>query len=805
MGSILEVNSQLSIGGITADFIGKGNIWINDTYDPSVIKLTRHVLYEAVFKTAPSQLSIIAYDGELSGVFAPFAALSTGESRILKFVANEKQLASEIENLKQQLQAVQNVIQGRSESLIEFRESVQRAVEGYVLVVLYMNVGLISQELFIQLSLLMRSGPSFGISFLIISTTYMAFQDNKRRLIERKVKSMAPNITVLEPDLNTVSTEDGKTVSYAPFNVDKIIQDTESFVKKIRTAQFETVHFTELHDMNRMWTENSIEGLTFCIGKHGINNMEITIGDEFNQRHNIIITGAVGQGKSNLISVIIHSLCMRYSPKELQLYLLDFKEGVTFKAFSNIGQEDYLPHARTLGLESDVSFGLAVLNSLFNEYQSRMKLLKEKNAKSLRDLRNSFPEIQIPRIVVVIDEFQMMFGDDNQRAQRIAEMLEKSVRLFRAAGIHFILASQTLVGSTALNHNKDSIFSQIPIRIALKNSESEARAVLSSDNAAAAYVRPRESVVNLDYGELSQNRKTVIAFADEKILRPIRWQMWKRAKDYTIPPYVFESERRITVSSGLQTIEQFRHTAKVPMALIGDRISIDGERLALSMGNEPGRNIAILGTPDGDCNQAVGILQSAAVSLAVQHPQGDARFLFCDFDDETPIYERKYPQFVSLMEFLGFFIEIIPREQFTDTIKDLMEQPVGSDTIYLFGSMMDRWEFVEDPFGQDTPLKSLVEGGPSKHIHFIGWWVKSSKFNKQVGGYGNSDAFNSKIFLRMDERTIQSLTNPFVRWTSQTNRGLIIDDVEFSEKVVFIPYAPVGAQDVTSFRKRLKQ
>ena len=70
---------------------------------------------------------------------------------------------------------------------------------------------------------------------------------------------------------------------------------------------------------------------------------------------------------------------------------------------------------------------------------------------------------------------------------------------------------------------------------------------------------------------------------------------------------------------------------------------------------------------------------------------------------------------------------------------------------------------------------------------------------------GNSDAFNSKIFLRMDERTIQSLTNPFVRWTSQTNRGLIIDDVEFSEKVVFIPYAPVGAQDVTSFRKRLKQ
>ena len=783
MGSILEVNSQLSIGGLTADFIGKGNIWINDTYNPSVIKLARHILCEAIFKTAPSQLSILAYDGELSGVFSPFAALSTGESRILKFVTDEKQLMSELMSLKQQIQAVQNVIQGRNDSLIEFRESVQRAVEGYKLVVLYMDVGLISQELLTQLSLLMRSGPSFGISFLIISTTYMVFQVASGRLIERKVESIAPNITVLEPGTNKVSAEDGKTAPYVPYNVEMIIQDCESFVEKIRTAQLETVHFTELHDMNRIWTENSVDGLTFCIGKHGINNMEITIGDEFNQRHNAIITGAVGQGKSNLISVIIHSLCMRYSPKELQLYLLDFKEGVTFKAFSNIGQEDYLPHARTLGLESDVSFGLAVLNSLFNEYQSRMKLLKEKNAKS--------------------NEFQMMFGDDNYTGQKIADMLEKSVRLFRAAGIHFILASQTLVGNMALSHNKDSIFSQIPIRIALKNSESEARAVLAMDNAAAAYVRPRESVVNLDYGELSQNRKTVIAFADEKILRPIRRQMWELAKDYTMPPFVFESERRITVSSGLQTLEQFRHTAKVPMALIGDRISIDGERIALPMSHEPGRNIAILGTPDGDCNQAVGILQSVAVSLAAQHPEGDARFLFCDFDGENQAYERKYSQFVSLMEFLGFFIEIIPREQFADTIKELMEQPVGSDTIYLFGSMMDRWEYVEDSFGQDTPLKALVEGGPARRIHFVGWWVKSSKFNTQVIGYGNSDAFNSKIFLRMDERAIQSLTNPFVRWSAQTNRGLIIDDVEFSEEVVFIPYAPVNAQDVTAFRKGL--
>ena len=800
---VLDVCSSFSVGDkekLSADFIGRGNLWINNVYNASVNDLARYVLCEAIFKTAPGQLSILGYDGDLSGVFAPFAALSAGESRILNFITDEKQLMPKLRDLQQQILAVQNVIQGRENSLIEFRKRVQRSIEGYKLVVLSMDMGLINSELMAQLSRLMRSGPAFGISFLIISTTYITLQTSDGREIERSIRSIAPNITVLEPGTGSVSIEGGGRAPYQPVPAETIIRDSEAFVEKVRTAQLPTVRFAELHDMEHFWTESSVDGLTFCVGKYGINNMEITIGDEINQRHNAVITGAVGQGKSNLISVIIHSLCMRYSPRELQMYLLDFKEGVTFKAFSNIGQPDYLPHARTLGLESDVSFGLAVLNSLFHEYQSRMKLLKEKNMKSIRELRLRFPEIEMPRIVVIIDEFQMMFGDDNQTGQKIADMLEKSVRLFRAAGIHFILASQTLSDSRALANNKESIFGQIPIRIALKNSEREAREVLSQNNPAAAYVRPRESVVNLDYGELSQNRKTVIAFADEAILRPIRRKMWESARGYTTPPYVFESERRISVSNGIETINGLRKTSKVPVAVIGDKISIDGERIALPMLHEPGRNIAVFGAPDGDCNQAVGILQSAAASLAAQHPKGDARFMFCDFEDAGQSYERKYPHFALLMENLGFFIEDIPREQFSETIQELMAQPPEGETVYIFGSTMDRWEFEPDPFGQASVLKEFVEKGPSRRIHFIGWWVKASKFTAQVAGFGNSDAFNSKIFLRIDERTIQSLTSPFIRWSAQVNRGLIIDDVEFSEEMPFIPYAPVTQADANAFR-----
>ena len=159
---VLDVCSSFSVGDkekLSADFIGRGNLWINNVYNASVNDLARYVLCEAIFKTAPGQLSILGYDGDLSGVFAPFAALSAGESRILNFITDEKQLMPKLRDLQQQILAVQNVIQGRENSLIEFRKRVQRSIEGYKLVVLSMDMGLINSELMARMGS-RKSSPS---------------------------------------------------------------------------------------------------------------------------------------------------------------------------------------------------------------------------------------------------------------------------------------------------------------------------------------------------------------------------------------------------------------------------------------------------------------------------------------------------------------------------------------------------------------------------------------------------------------------------------------------------------------------
>lgn len=802
MNNILDVCSELRFGETGVEFIGKGNVWINNDYEDAVTYLARYVISEAIDRTAPGQLSIIGYDSDLSGIFAPFASLSAGESRTMELLNDYNEFKKYLDYMWQQIQSVQNVIQGRTGSLLEFREMTQRPVEGYTLVVLSMDMGLIDNETRAKLGTLMTKGPSYGLSFLIISTTIMSIQTRSGRDIELSTSSIAPNITVVEAFGRSVTVGDSNEfLPYIPYSADDVIQKCERYITESRTAQLPVVRFDEINDTDRLWGESSIEGLTFSIGKFGINNMDITIGDEVNQRHNVVITGAVGQGKSNLISAIIHSLCQRYSPDELQLYLLDFKEGVSLKAFSNIGQTEYLPHARALGLESDVSFGMAVLTYLYKEYQNRMKLLKEYNYKSIRELRTKRQDICMPRIVVVIDEFQMMFGDDLQGGQKIVDLLEKSVRLFRAAGIHFILASQTLGGNIVLAQKKDSIFSQVPVRIALKNSIAESMQTLGMNNPAAAFLRPREAVVNLDYGEISQNRKTVIAFADEKDLTPLRHVWWEKMHDRYSAPYVFISDQRIGIGRHAKELKHMRESGRRVAAILGDMISIGGEHIDIPMSPENGRNIAVIGTPDGECNNAVGILQGAALSLASQYPAGKARFIFCDFADYMHEKKPDYMVFSEMMGALGHRLEKCLPSEFDGIIKELTANPVP-DT-FVIGSGMDRWEYEKDPYGSGSPLKEFAERGPFRGMHFIGWWVKASAFTSQVAGYGSTDAFNTKVFLRIDERAVQSLCNPFVRWAPQENRALISDSVEYDEELVFIPFAPVEEDDKQEFMEIL--
>lgn len=737
-------------------------------------------------------------------MFAPFSPISEGESRILTVVSTSQDMEKQLEYAAQHIQSVQNVIKGASDSLLQYRRNNGQAVESYLLLVLACEIDTVPEETRRYIQMLMRRGPQYGVTFLIISPIIGSSPSSYLR-------SQGPNTQLIEPFKEKYRLSHEQEDPKIPYQVCTPAGITQWCAKAVGAAHkssLPNVSFFEINkgNYNPIWNHSSADGITCPIGMYGLDPIEITLGDELNQRHNALITGAVGQGKSNLIQVIIHGLCMRYSPKELELYLLDFKEGVTFKPFAGTETGGWLPHARAIGLESDVAFGQAVLDHLHNEYKRRMRILKDHECTSINKLRRNNPDIVMPRILVIIDEFQLMFGEDADRARDIANTLERSVRLFRAAGIHFILASQSISGNIVLASVQDSLFAQIPIRIALKNSLVESMNTLGVNNPQAAFLRPHEAIVNLDYGAIAQNRRSVIAYADEDTLQKVRESFAKSRPD-SKRPAIFQGDARIHAHELVGGTAQ----PTVPTVCLGKTISVDGAPLSIPLPAEPGRNICILGTPDDDCDTANGMLQAAALSLAMQLHGKPARFLFCDASNREQTYLESRPDFARTMAAIGCDMEAIEATSLENRLTGLADSPTGTPT-YLFLSRMDSWRPApQEPSysmlsSSPSPLAALANQGPSSDIHIIGWWQQRSAFERQVKAPGSAeDTFNTTVLLRLGARDVQAAIGSFTAWTPQENRALAYDPITLGEATAFIPCAPANTEDATRLESMLNR
>ena len=143
---------------------------------------------------------------------------------------------------------------------------------------------------------------------------------------------------------------------------------------------------------------------------------------------------------------MITSMALHYSPDQVELYLIDFKKGVEFKTYAT----HHLPHARVVAIESEREFGLSVLQRLDEELRRRGDLFRSLNVQDLAGYRQTDGKEPMPRILLIVDEFQEFFVEDDKLAQEAALLLDRLVRQGRAFGIHIELGSQTLGGAFSL-------------------------------------------------------------------------------------------------------------------------------------------------------------------------------------------------------------------------------------------------------------------------------------------------------------------------------------------------------------------
>ena len=201
----------------------------------------------------------------------------------------------------------------------------------------------------------------------------------------------------------------------------------------------------------------------------GENIINLTLGE--GSSHHGIVAGATGSGKSTLLHTIIMSGMLCHSPDELHLYLMDFKSGTEFKIYESAK----LPHIQLLALDAMQEFGESILENLVNEMSRRSNLFKGAGQTSLAGFIETTGK-PLPRILVIIDEFQVLFNDSANRkiAMNCAELTKKLVTEGRSYGIHLLMATQTtkVISELTLSHG---IIEQMRVRIGLKCGEDDVR------------------------------------------------------------------------------------------------------------------------------------------------------------------------------------------------------------------------------------------------------------------------------------------------------------------------------------------
>ena len=773
-----QVADTISFGNDILGFIGRSNIWVEDSLvNRDSVRFTQFLMAKALEETAPGQLEVLIFDDALKGMAAPFQEVNSGGEKILRHINDTQELTETIHHLHEHIQAVLNVIQGRTDSLLDFRQQLSPKVEGFKLVVLSTDYELLSDDIKDKLTVLFKAGPAAGVTFLIHSMTL----DVNDLVLDLSQQCQVDGSTVLDE-------RSGVRGRFDPLSADELIAVSRRVASAVASAQVEPVAFSEVQPLDAPWSQSSRDGISFAVGTYGMSTIEVTLGDELNQRHNALITGAVGQGKSNLISVVVHSLCQRYSPSEVEFYMLDFKEGVTLQAFApDPHTGSFLPHARVLGLDADREYGVNVLRHLFAIYRQRMATFKAAGVQNIRQYRLADPEAVMPRIVVVIDEFQMLFGEDDDTAESAVDLLVKGARLFRACGIHFILASQTissgyLLGGTA----GEGLFGQVPVRIALKNSLAESHATLGFKNDAASHLRSREAIVNLDYGELSSNRKTTIAYADDAILAELRTAWWQRARDSVAPPEVFEGERRLSLHDDARLLPSLN----AGQAMLGRRISVGAAPLTVDFTTDVGRNLALLGTGPGHA-----VLLNTALSLLHSTPAAELILLDLIGDWHLPARDAVRAAFTQQLTKIGGTYRVVDKHQADALIEELVERAAfttddaDAPPVYVVGLGLERWRSDSDN------VQELAKSAPTVGIHLLGWWTKLDSF-KEVMGFDGDASFDIRIAMHLDSAsTCDIFKEPLLAWTPQDNRALVWDSAVMSTPQGVIPFTVIPSMN----------
>ncbi|HEY6564221.1 MAG TPA: FtsK/SpoIIIE domain-containing protein, partial [Pirellulaceae bacterium] len=507
---------------------------------------------------------------------------------------------------------IQKYLRNEFASIQEYNAKAGEIAEPFQILVVANFPANFTEESARRLVSIASSGARCGVYFLISVDTRLKLPNNF-------------DLADLEAAANTLVVQEGRW-SWKADDLREFPLDVEAPPSADLAGTIMRVVGKQAKDANRVevpfdsvtppesswWQSDSRHHVEVPLGRAGATQLQyLSLGSGTSQH--VLVAGKTGSGKSTLLNALITNLALHYSPEELQFFLVDFKKGVEFKAYA----EHRLPHARVIAIESEREFGLSVLERLDAELHERGELFRACGSQSLAAFREARPEHLLPRLLLIVDEFQEFFVKDDKIAQEASLLLDRLVRQGRAFGVHVLLGSQTLAGAYTLAR---STLGQMAVRIALQCSESDAHLILSEENTAARLLnRPGEAIYNNANGLFEGNHPFQIVWLPDALRESYLRRVSEFARRQGRPasrPLVFEGNVPARLAENAAFLSAWREPPASTSAMgvrgwLGAAVAIK-DPTQIVFRRQSGAHLLIVGQQE---EMALGLMTSLVLGL----------------------------------------------------------------------------------------------------------------------------------------------------------------------------------------------
>ncbi len=428
----------------------------------------------------------------------------------------------------------------------------------------------------------------------------------------------------------------------------------------------------------------------------------------------------------------------------------------------------------------------------------------------------------IPRSLLLIDEFQEFFVEDDRVSQGAALLLDRIVRQGRAFGIHVILGSQSLGGAYTLAR---TTMGQMVIRIALQCNEADAYLIMDENNPAPRLLtRPGEGIYNDTAGSMEGNSPFQTVWLSDEVRDQYLDQVsaLNAKQPSSMPsPIVFEGNEPAHVQENewLAPLLQAERTAPPTQASVwlGAPNSIKGATEVVFK-RQSGSNLLVVGQRP-EATQSM--LAVSLIALSAQYPPGMVRLIVIDSSlPGTP--ERAHlesvtsilPQEVTIAR--GNEVEELMRQLAEDLQKrtDDTEGLAATETFVFIQDLQkhkrlryeEDFSFSSDDSAPANPGKifdQLIVQGPSLGIHLAVFCDTFNNVNRFISRKALTE-FEMRVLFQMSANDSASLVDSAKATTLGLHRALFYNE-QSGHLEIFRPYALPSKEWLESTGSQLAQ